>query len=217
VIQRGNAVDRRAFLVALMAVGIAPEASGLAVRASGMRLAEAARSQVGVTVGYDPGYSHIGYPNGDVSRTTGVCADVIIRAGRDGLGLDLQELVHEDMGRAFEAYPARRVWGSTAPDANIDHRRVLNLQAYWQRAGAQLWKAAGATPGDGFPAPLAIGDIVTWLLDARLPHVGILVSVGEDGGGGVRVVHNIGDGAEETPLSAFRGHRAAGHYRWPAA
>jgi len=29
-------------------------------------------------------------------------------------------------------------------------------------------------------------------------------------------VHNIGNGAEETPLAAFHPHRAAGHYRWPA-
>jgi uncharacterized protein YijF (DUF1287 family) len=28
-------------------------------------------------------------------------------------------------------------------------------------------------------------------------------------------VHNIGRGAEESPIEAFFTHRAAGHYRWP--
>jgi len=179
---------------------------------SGQRLAQAARAQVGVTTGYDPAWRQLTYPNGDVPRSTGVCADVVIRAGRDGLGLDLQKLVHEDMLRDFDAYPARRVWGSKAPDANIDHRRVLNLQCYWQRAHAQVWRASGPAPGDGFPGPLETGDVVTWLLDARLPHVGIVATIGAQ----ARVMHNIGNGTEETPLSAFHSHRAAAHYRWPA-
>jgi hypothetical protein len=167
---------------------------------------------LGVTVGYDPTWTHLAYPGGDVPRSTGVCADVVIRAARDGLGLDLQKLVHEDMLKDFDAYPARKAWGSRKPDANIDHRRVLNLEAYWARAGAQLWAAKSPTPGDGFPKPIEVGDIVTWLLDARLPHVGIVVS----GRSQTNVVHNIGRGAEESPLEAFSLHRAAGHYRWPA-
>ena len=153
------------------------------------------------------------YPGGDVPRSTGVCADVVIRAARDGLGLDLQKLVHEDMVKAFGAYPARKVWGSREPDANIDHRRVLNLEAYWTRTRARLWAANAPTPGDGFPKPIKVGDILTWLLDARLPHVGIVVSVGRQ----TRVVHNIGRGVEESSLADFAPHRAAGHYRWPPA
>jgi uncharacterized protein len=113
-----------------------------------------------------------------VPRSTGVCADVVIRAARDGLGLDLQKLVHEDMVKHFDAYPARKAWGSRKPDANIDHRRVLNLETYWTRAGARLWAADAPTPGDAFPKPIEVGDILTWLLDARLPHVGIVVSAG---------------------------------------
>ncbi len=184
-----------------------------AASAMGQRLADAARAQIGVTRGYDPNYTRVAYPNGDVPRSTGVCADVILRAGRDGLGLDLQRLVHEDMVRAFEAYPSRRTWGNRGPDANIDHRRVLNLETYWQRVGARLWFAAGPVAGDEFPGRLEVGDIVTWRLDARLPHVGIVVVAGP----AARVVHNIGNGTEETALSAFHAHRAAGHFRWPAA
>jgi uncharacterized protein YijF (DUF1287 family) len=183
-----------------------------ATQTSGERLVAAARKQIGVTTSYDPNYTRIPYPNGDVPRTTGVCADVIIRAARDAFSLDLQKLVHEDMLRNFADYPARKTWGETHPDANIDHRRVLNLQTYWKRNGAQIWAAPPSMPGDAFPHP-SVGDIVTWLLDARLPHVGILAAIVPH----ATVVHNIGRGAEEIPLSAFRPHRPVGLYRWPSA
>jgi uncharacterized protein YijF (DUF1287 family) len=115
------------------------------------------------------------------------------------------------MMKNFDAYPARKAWGSKKPDANIDHRRVLNLEAYWTRSGARLWVAEVPTPGDAFPMPIKIGDLLTWLLDARLPHIGVAVSAGQH----TRVVHNIGRGAEESPLDAFFAHRAIAHYRWP--
>ena len=54
----------------------------------------AARRQIGVTVGYDPAYRKLGYPDCDVPRTSGVCTDVIIRALRDARKVDLQKLVH---------------------------------------------------------------------------------------------------------------------------
>jgi hypothetical protein len=204
---------RRSFLFGLTAASFSAARLN-AAPSNGQRLADAARAQVGVTTGYDPTWTHISYPGGDVPRSTGVCADVVIRSARDALGLDLQKLVHEDMVKDFEAYPARKTWGSRKPDTNIDHRRVLNLEAYFQRSGARLWSATGPTAGDRFPGPLVVGDIVTWLLDARLPHIGMVVSVGS---AGAAVVHNIGRGAEESPLSAFSPHRAAAHYRWPKA
>lgn len=214
-----SAEDRRMVLRGLAAVAFTVGSgarmralSFIVSKANGPRYADAAKAQVGVTIGYDPTWTAIAYPGGDVPRTTGVCADVVIRAGRDGLGLDLQQLIHEDMEKNFDAYPARKAWGSHKPDANIDHRRVLNLQAYFARARARLWEPKGAVAGDAFPLPLQVGDTVTWMLDARLPHIGIVVS----GGPIAQVVHNIGRGAEQTPISAFSLHRAAGHYRWPA-
>ena len=164
-------MHRRTFIIGLSTTWLAAQVPVRATVLSGQRLAQAARKQLGVTTGYDPRYTRIAYPNGDVPRSTGVCADVVVRAARDAFALDLQKLVHEDMARAFDVYPARRVWGNRQPDTNIDHRRVLNLQMYWQRVHAQLWSAAGRAdklPGDGF-ANLQSGDIVTWLLDARLP------------------------------------------------
>jgi uncharacterized protein YijF (DUF1287 family) len=208
--------DRRGFLIEATAFSFAVASRLRAAtppKATGQRLADAARTQVSITRGYDPTWTAIPYPGGDVPRSTGVCADVVVRAARDALGLDLQKLVHEDMVKDFDAYPARKAWGSRRPDANIDHRRVLNLEAYWTRAHARLWASSAPTPGDQFPNPFEVSDIVTWLLDARLPHVAIVVSTGPPQ---TWVVHNIGNGAEESALAAFHPHRAAGHYRWPA-
>lgn len=176
----------------------------------GERLAQAARHQLGVTTGYDPRYVKIPYPNGDLPRSTGVCCDVIVRAYRDALALDLQKLMHEDMLRDFAAYP--RNWGIAHPDANIDHRRVPNLETFWRRSGSELWHASAPTAGNRFPLPLGVGDILTWRLDARMPHIGIVVV---ESIFSTRIVHNWGNGAEESSLMTFSPHRAIGHYRWP--
>jgi len=114
------------------------------------------------------------------------------------------------MQRDFAAYP--HTWGMAHPDANIDHRRVLNLETYFRRTHAQLWTATSPTAGNAFPNPLAPGDILTWRLDARLPHIGIVVA---NSLLSTRVVHNWGNGAEESSLLTFMPHRAIGHYRWP--
>ena len=59
----------------------------------------------------------------------GVCTDLVIRSYRV-LDTDLQKLVHEDMQLNFRIYP--QLWGLSQPDANIDHRRVPNLQRFFQ-------------------------------------------------------------------------------------
>jgi uncharacterized protein YijF (DUF1287 family) len=217
-------MQRRTFLGALTA-SILGARLGWSNPTPGERLAVAARAQVGITTGYDAGWTSILYPGGDVPRNTGVCADVVIRAARDGLDLDLQKLVHEDMMKHFDAYPARKTWRQTRPDANIDHRRVLNLETYFQRAGAQVWMAVGLVSGDAFPKPLALGDILTWILDSGQPHIGMVVSVPAVSRAGAtnaretspHVVHNIGRGAEESLLAVFWPHHAIGQYRWPVA
>jgi len=186
-------------------------ASGYAlIPDAGRKLAAAARAQVGVTVDYDASYRSIGYPNGDVLRTSGVCSDVLIRAARDAWDIDLQQRVHEDMKVAFDAYPSRREWGLTSPDANIDHRRVLNLEAFLVRQKARLpLPAPRLFGGDAFEN-VAPGDVLTWRLTGGRPHLGVAVSGPED----VRVAHNIGDGVKEEPLWRFKLHKPAGHYRW---
>jgi uncharacterized protein YijF (DUF1287 family) len=199
-------LDRRAVLAGALALAAPAHAAG-----AGEKLAAAARAQVGVTNGYDPAYRRLGYPGGDVPRSTGVCADVVVRAARDGLGLDLQRLVHEDMARAFAAYPSRRAWGLAGPDPNIDHRRVLNLEVFWRRAGAELWRAPPDTEGHRFPKRPEVGDILTWRVSP--PHVGIITRAGLV----PMVTHNIGWGTQQVLLATMWPYRAAGHYRWPDA
>ena len=165
-------------------------------------LIAAARRQVGVTLAYDPAYTALDYPGGDVPRGKGVCTDVLIRAYRDAFGLDLQVEVHRDMAANFRAYPKR--WSLKRPDRNIDHRRVPNLETFWTRQTARLPIPARAE--DWQP-----GDLFTTLIDGRLPHTGI-VSDRLAGNGNPLVIHNIGSGArEEDMLLAWR---PTGRFRW---
>ena len=176
-----------------------------ALPAAAQDLVTAARAQIGVTVSYSPRYEKLAYPNGDVAPERGVCTDVVIRAYRKQ-GIDLQTLVHEDMGRAWDAYP--KLWQLKARDSNIDHRRVPNLQTFFTRQG-------GALPVSRDGRDYRPGDIVTWRLPGNLPHIGI-VSDQRSWTGVPMVIHNIGAGArEENTLFAYP---VTGHYRWkPAA
>lgn len=49
-----------------------------------------ARGQIGKTLHYDPAYTRLAYPMGDVPIVKGVCTDVVIRALRLQ-GIDLQK------------------------------------------------------------------------------------------------------------------------------
>ncbi len=201
---------RRGLLKMMLGAGVALAARPvLADETPAEKLIAAARAQIGVTLIYDSSYTRIDYPNGDIGRLYGVCADVIVRAYRDGLALDLQELLHQDMKKNFAAYPA--TWGLDMPDSNIDHRRVLNLETFLKRRGAQLWRNnGGVTDGTGFPDTLQAGDIVTWRLGGRLPHIAFIGETGE----APTVIHNIGWGARENALGDLSPHLPVGHFRW---
>ena len=161
----------------------------------------AARSQVGKTVLYDPAYVGLEYPGGDVPIERGVCTDVVIRALRDALNLDLQKLVHEDMKRVFSQYPT--IWGLKRPDRNIDHRRVPNLRTYFERQGYSLDVSQ-------HPKDYLSGDIVTCTVGGNRPHI-MIVSDKRAASGVPLVIHNIGSGAkEEKRLFDFP---ITGHYR----
>ena len=160
----------------------------------------AARGQVGKTVIYDPSYVRLEYPGGDVPLDRGVCTDVVIRALRDALNIDLQKLLHEDMKTAFSQYP--KIWGLKKPDRNIDHRRVPNLRRYFERKGYSI--GVSRNKQDYLP-----GDLVTCDVSNR-PHI-MIVSDRKTRNGAPLVIHNIGSGArEEDRLFDFR---ITGHYR----
>lgn len=165
------------------------------------QVVEAGLEQTKYTFYYDPSYTRIDYPGGDVPLERGVCTDVIIRAFRK-VGVDLQKEVHEDMRRNFSAYPKK--WGLTSPDSNIDHRRVPNLRTYFERKGRAL--KITTNPEDYLP-----GDVVTWDLGG-LPHIGMVTNIWSDDAQNFLLVHNIGRGARvEDVLFAWR---ITGHYRY---
>lgn len=164
------------------------------------KLIASALEQTTVTVLYDPSYQRLAYPGGDVPMDRGVCSDVIIRAFRSA-GLDLQKAVHEDMKKAFPAYP--RHWGLSRPDPNIDHRRVYNLMTYFTRQ-----KKALPAPFNG---PYLPGDIITWRLENGRPHIG-LVSDRSGVSGKAMVIHNIGAGARLEDV--LHDWPIIGHFRW---
>lgn len=131
------------------------------------QIVQSARNQIGKTLRYDPAYTKLTYPMGDVPMEKGVCTD---------------ELVHQDMSRNFSVYPKR--WGLKQPDTNIDHRRVPNLMTYFTRQG---W----AVQDTNYQA----GDIVTWELKGNRPHIGIVSD--RKIGDRPLIIHNIGSGTRE--------------------
>ena len=167
-------------------------------------LVAAARAQIGVTVLYDPAYTKIDYPLGDVPLSRGVCTDVVVRAYRKQ-GVDLQALVHRDMQAAWEQYP--KIWGLKAPDPHIDHRRVPNLAVFFRRHGHSLPVTRNA-------AAYRAGDIVTWKLPSGVPHIGI-VSDARNAQGVPLVIHNIGHGTQQE--DQLFGYTITGHYRYAPA
>jgi len=168
------------------------------------KLVRAAIERTEFNIVYDGSYVSIKYPNGDVPANRGVCTDVIIRSYRR-LGIDLQVLVHEDMLKNFQAYPAKRIWGQKKPDSNIDHRRVPNLQTFFTRKGTVL-KISNS--GKNYHP----GDIVTWLLPGNLPHIGIVTNIASKDHRRPLIVHNIGSGTvlEDILFS----YKITGHYRF---
>lgn len=196
-------INRKEFLFGLGAASIvASNAIAQIPQPKSTRLVKSAAAQIGVTVQYDPAYTTLKYPMGDVPRFKGVCTDVVIRAYRDALGLDLQQLVHEDMAANFGKYP--KLWGLKGADKNIDHRRVPNLRRYFERRGAEL---AVSDKGSDYRE----GDIITQSVQG-LAHIGIVSGDKALFKGNPLIIHNIGRGTQkEDVLFAFP---ITGHYRF---
>lgn len=167
------------------------------------KLLASAREQTSVTKTYDPAYVVIPYPMGDVPAETGVCTDVVVRAFRKA-GVDLQKAIHEDMRENFAVYPKK--WGLKSPDANIDHRRVPNLQTFFTRKGKSLTVTDRAD--DYRP-----GDVVSWDLNGKgLTHIGLVSDIWHEKTKRFLIIHNIGAGTRaEDVLFEWK---ITGHFRY---
>jgi uncharacterized protein YijF (DUF1287 family) len=166
------------------------------------KLSDSAIAIIDSKIEYDPTYYKITYPNGDVPKGKGVCTDVVIRAYRK-LGIDLQKEVHVDMSKNFAKYP--KTWGLKSTDTNIDHRRVPNLQTFFTRHGEV--KTVTEKPEDYKP-----GDIVTWMINDKLPHIGIVVNKKTITGNRHLIVHNVGNG--QVMEDCLFKYKLTGHYRY---
>ncbi len=169
------------------------------------KLAQAALERTTHDVTYDGRYIKIAYPMGDVPDSIGVCTDVVIRAYRE-LGIDLQQLVHEDISKHFNRYPNQSRWGLSKPDPNIDHRRVPNLRVFFSRFGSSL-------PITDDPEDYLPGDIVSWKINENMVHIGI-VAEEEAYTNSLRhlIIHNIGSGPELGDI--LFDYEITGHYRY---
>ena len=192
-----------ALLFALLCTAVSAAPKRAQAAGDPLDIVNAARGQIGVTLRYDPAYRRLAYPNGEVPIERGVCTDVVVRAYRQ-LGADLQVLVHQDLKKAWGAYPHQSRWQLTAPDRNIDHRRVPNLATFFTRQGATVPK--GTDEKTYLP-----GDVVTWNLPQGMTHIGI-VSDKVSKRGIPLIIHNIGAGTREDDI--LFAYSITGHYRW---
>ncbi|MDR6762433.1 uncharacterized protein YijF (DUF1287 family) [Flavobacterium sp. 2755] len=168
------------------------------------RLSQAAISIIDPSIDYDPAYFSIQYPNGDVPAKKGVCTDVVIRSYRK-LGIDLQKEVHEDMVENFDAYPNLKNWGMTKTDTNIDHRRVPNLEIFFERKGTKL-------PVTQNSNDYKTGEIVTWMINDKLPHIGIVTNKKSNDGKRNLIVHNVGNG--QVLQDCLFEYKIVGHFKY---
>jgi uncharacterized protein YijF (DUF1287 family) len=168
------------------------------------KLSAAAISIINPMIDYDPSYIKIKYPNGDVPPTKGVCTDVIIRTYRK-VSIDLQKEVHEDMKANFSKYPNLTKWGMRGTDTNIDHRRVPNLNTFFERKGQKLAVSTNASDYN-------TGDIVSWIINGKLPHIGIVTNKKSADGKRNLIVHNVGGG--QVLADCLFDYEIVGHYKY---
>ena len=168
------------------------------------KLSNAAISIINPNIEYDPAYIAIKYPNGDVPANKGVCTDVIIRAYRK-LNIDLQKEVHEEMVANFTKYPNLKKWGLKYTDKNIDHRRVPNLEVFFSKKGKTLAVTQNASD-------YKTGEIVTWMINDKLPHIGIITHLKSEDNKRNLIVHNVGGG--QVLEDCLFNYTIVGHYKY---
>jgi uncharacterized protein YijF (DUF1287 family) len=167
------------------------------------KVLESANKQTETTTNYSQKYYTIDYPLGDVPTETGACTDVVIRSFR-AAGIDLQKEIHEDMKANFSQYPTK--WGLAEPDTNIDHRRVPNLQTFFERKEKSL---PITKDGKNFKP----GDVVSWDLNGKgMTHIGVVSNIWNNETKRYLIIHNIGGGTQlEDRLFEWE---ITGHYRY---
>jgi len=89
-------------------------------------------------------------------------AELINSAYQKALGMDIRELLHQDMSSAFSQYP--QLWYERGPNKEIDATRVPNLQRFFHRSGE-----------DFSASDVNVGDVIFWTLPDGNAHAAIIV------------------------------------------
>jgi uncharacterized protein YijF (DUF1287 family) len=178
------------------------ERKPVAKRTSADLILLGARSEVRNRVLYNASYQAIAYPGGDVHPDQGACTDVVVRAFRNA-GVDLQQLIHEDMIENFHLYPTN--YGLEKPDPNIDHRRVRNQMCFFDRFAQSLTLSV-----EGQLDQWQWGDVVYWRFPKGRLHCGI-ISDKTNRNGIPLVIHN---GSVTKEVDCLMNWEIIGHYRF---
>jgi len=105
----------------------------------------------------------------------------------------------------FSLYPNLKKWGMTKTDTNIDHRRVPNLEVFFERKGTKLPVTQNA-------ADYKTGEIVTWMINDKLPHIGIVTNKKSRDGKRNLIVHNVGGG--QVLEDCLFEYKIVGHFKY---
>ena len=164
-------------------------------------LVNGARQEVERGTRYDASYYQGGYP----PEGKGACTDLIWRAFQVA-GYDLKTMLDEDIVDYPEAY------GSTGrqPDPDIDFRRVINLQVFFQRYGQELTTEIKERDVENLKQ-WQPGDIVVF--GPPLEHIGI-ISDQRLHSGVPRVIHNGGPRASENNALQDWPSKITHHFRF---
>jgi len=95
--------------------------------------------------------------------------------------------------------------GIEKTDTNIDHRRVLNLEVFFTRKGKKLPVSENA---DDYKT----GEIVTWMINDKLPHIGIVTHLKSADGKRPMLVHNVGAG--QVLEDCLFNYKIVGHFSY---
>jgi len=160
-----------------------------------------ARAEVARQPRYHSAYYEGGYPPAD----EGVCTDLVWRALRDA-GYNLKEMLDRDVQEHPGDYPS-----ITAPDPNIDFRRIRNMIPFFQKYATVL--TTDVHPGDAENlVEWQGGDIVVF--GGPHPHIGI-VSDKRKPNGVPLVIHNSGPYPKENDALTSWPAEIVHHFRFP--
>jgi uncharacterized protein YijF (DUF1287 family) len=154
------------------------------------------------------------FNGGDPPAELAICTDIISRAFREA-GLDLSQLINDDISANFDSYPLRINWGQSGPDKNIDYRRIQNMEIFFMRNGQSMASVFNISDISSLEQWLP-GDIVFFDMDrdGYTDNVGI-ISDFTTRKGVTKIIYNSADPGYTVEKDILGTASIKGHYRYP--